>query len=57
MGVPEIPIHLQSEPELGRVLEHSRQSDGCFGRDTPLAADDEIGVLDAECDAGTMPVS
>ena len=40
--VPEIPILLQAEPEVGRHADHSRQPQGRIGCDPTLAANDFV---------------
>jgi len=40
--VPEVPVHLQTKPELRRVFEHPRKTNCGFCRDSPLAFDDQV---------------
>src|ERR1019366_6697120 len=40
--VPQVPVLLQSQPELGTHAEHARQTKGRVRRDTPLAPDDLV---------------
>ena len=40
--VPEVPVLLQTEPEIGRHSDHSLESQRGIGSDASLAADDFV---------------
>jgi hypothetical protein len=52
-GVPEVPVELESEPEVRRHPQDTLETERCIGRHSPLAADNlvEPGERDAQANS------